>query len=122
MAAIAIRESGFKDGNEVDGAGVGIGKFQITVSPNSGVTAAQARNPFFASNYAAALLANNKETLASNFPEFTTDQLEQATAASYNFGVGNISGDPSRIDVGTAPGGLKGNYGSNVLDLRSCFR
>jgi len=57
-------------------------------------------------------------TLAARFPNFTSEQLLQATAASYNFGTGNISGNPSTIDKGTTPD----NYGGNVLNLMDCFR
>lgn len=55
--------------------------------------------------------------LAANFPNFTAAQLLQATAAAYNFGTGNISGNPSTIDVGSAGG----NYGNNVVKLMDCF-
>jgi hypothetical protein len=48
---------------------------------------------------------------------FTPPQLLQATAASYNFGVGNISGNPNTIDVGTTGG----NYGSTVVGMMACF-
>jgi hypothetical protein len=52
LAAVGVRESGFRYINENDGAGVGVGVFQITVSPTSGVTAAQAGNLTWAANYA----------------------------------------------------------------------
>jgi len=56
-------------------------------------------------------------TLAARFPNFTSEQLLQATAASYNFGTSNISGNPNTIDKGTTGN----NYGSNVLLLMDCF-
>ena len=118
LAAIGVRETGFRNLNEADGAGVGVGVFQITVSPKSGVTAAQAGNLTWAANYAANLLASNMATLAAAHPNLDAAHLFQATAASYNFGTGNISGNPNTIDVGTAGN----NYGSNVLDLMDCFR
>jgi len=117
LAAIGIRESGFVNKNEVDGAGVGVGIFQITVSPTSGVTAGQAGKLAWSASYAANFLNNNMATLANKFPNFTPDQLLQATAASYNFGTKNISGNPDTIDVGTS----HNNYGSNILDLMKCF-
>jgi len=46
-----------------------------------------------------------------------TSPLFQATAASYNFGLGNISGNPNTINIGTT----KNNYGSNVEQLMACF-
>jgi hypothetical protein len=53
----------------------------------------------------------------SNAFSFTPDQLLQATAASYKFGTGNISGNPNTIDDGTTGG----DYGSTVVGLMSCF-
>jgi hypothetical protein len=117
LAAIGIRESGFQNVNEADGAGVGVGVFQITVSSTSGVTAAQAGNLTWAANYAAQMLNSDMTTLAAEFPNLTTAQLWQATAASYNFGTGNISGNPNTIDVGTA----HNNYGANIIGLMTCF-
>jgi hypothetical protein len=67
---------------------------------------------------AAARLINNANALAAAHPNLTTTQLLQATAASYNFGTGNISGNPNTIDVGTTGN----NYGSNVMDLMTCFQ
>jgi hypothetical protein len=118
LAAIGIRESGFTNKNVADGAGVGVGVFQITVSPKSGVTAAQAGNLTWAANWAANYLAGNTMKLAQNFPNFDPTQLLQATAASFNLGLGGIGGNPKTIDVGSAGN----NYGSNVLDLMDCFQ
>jgi hypothetical protein len=118
LAAIGIRESGFLNVSEKDGAGVGVGVFQITVKPGNGVTAEEAGNLTWAADYAANMLGTNLLTLAKNFPKFTVDQLLQATAASFNFGTGNISGNPKTIDVGSA----NGNYGSNVMNImNNCF-
>jgi hypothetical protein len=117
LAAIGVRESAFQNLNEADGAGVGVGVFQITVSPTSGVTAAQAGNLTTAAGIATNLLNSNMAYLAAKFPGFTPAQLLQATAASYNFGTKNISGNPNTIDVGTTGN----NYGSNVVQLMSCF-
>lgn len=129
LAAIGIRESGFNGGPQVCPAGVtwgasncdGYGVFQLTVSAATGITTAQAGNLTFAANSAAQILNSNMAILAANFPNFTPTQLLQATAASYNFGTGNISGNPNTIDWGTAPGGAAGNYGSNILGLMNCF-
>lgn len=121
VAAIGIRESGFQNRTEVDGAGLGVGIFQISV-PGSGLTKDQAGNLTTAANYAAQLLNSNMATLAAKFPNFTPAQLLQATAASYNFGTGNISGNPSTIDAGSAPAPkAPGNYGSNIVNLMNCF-
>jgi RHS repeat-associated protein len=118
LAAIGVRETGFMNIPE-RGGGRGMGVFQLTNQP--GVTSAQAYNLSFSANYAANMLSSNMNYLSAKF-DFTPAQLLQATAASYNFGRGNISGNPATIDVGTAPGGNLGNYGSNVIDLMSCFR
>ena len=117
LAAIGVRESGFLDITEADGAGVGVGIFQLTVSATSGISATQAHDLETAANYAAMELDNDMTYLAGKFPNFTAAQLLQATAAAYNFGTGNISGNPNTIDVGTA----RGNYGSNVIQLMTCF-
>jgi hypothetical protein len=63
------------------------------------------------------MLATNMATLSAAYPSLTPDQLLQATAASYNFGTSNISGNPNTIDKGTTGN----NYGSNVLLLMDCF-
>lgn len=118
MASISKRKSGFKSTSEKDGAGVGVGVFQITVSKTSGVTAKQAGNLSWAANYAANMLNSNANYLAGKFPQLTADQLSQATAASYNLGTGNISGNPATIDVGSKP---NDNYGSLILQLMNCF-
>ena len=126
LAAIGIRESGFQNISEVDGAGVGVGVFQITVknnnvNPRYGVTVAQAGNLDWSASYAAQLLTSNMTYLTSKFPNFTPFQILQATAASYNmnpYKPGNFTGNPSTIDAGTA----RSNYGSNVLDLLNCFK
>ena len=60
LAAIGVLETGFKSTSEKDGAGVGVGVFQITVSKTSGVTAKQAGNLSWAANYAATLLSGYK--------------------------------------------------------------
>jgi hypothetical protein len=63
------------------------------------------------------MLISNMADLQSSYPNLTQAQLLQATAASYNFGVSNISGNPNTIDTGTTGN----NYGSNVVNLMSCF-
>jgi hypothetical protein len=126
LAAIGVRETGFENVQETlqnGEEGHGMGVFQLTNQP--GVTAAQAYDLTFAANYAANMLSNNENILSNEFPAFTPDQLLQATAASYNIGTDpntGISGNPNTIDVGTAPGGIRGNYGSNVVGLMSCFQ
>ena len=117
LAAVGIRESGFRNIPQV-GGGMGRGIFQIDLGANPTVTSVQAYDTMYAANFAAGMLAANLNSLAARFPEWTSAQLLQATAASYNFGIGNIRGNPSAIDIGTT----KNNYGSNVIGLMSCFK
>ncbi len=120
LAAIGVRESGMQ--NIPQNGGNGAGVFQIDLGKNPGVTPAQAYNVNWAGNFAAGMLSSNMSFLANAHPNFNGSQLAQATAASYNMGLGrhpkgrNFSGDPNKIDVGTAPKG-HGNYGSNVVAL-----
>jgi RHS repeat-associated protein len=116
IAAIGIRETGFRNIDQPDGQGAGV--FQIDLGQHPEVTAAQAHDLAWAANWAANLLSVNALVLAAKFPDFTQGQLLQATAASYNFGTGNVSGNPATIDVGTT----NDNYGSNILDLMRCFK
>lgn len=117
LAAIAVRETGFLNIAQI-GGGQGAGVFQIDLGKNPTVTSAEAYDIPFAANFAANMLATNMAILAAQHPNLDPSQLLQATAASYNFGTRNISGDPNRIDVGTT----NGNYGSNVLGLMTCFQ
>lgn len=111
LAAIGVRETGFQ--NEWhSGAGWGAGVFQMDLCENSNVTEAQAFNVAWSANYAAGMLAANQAAISAKFPNFTAAQVLPATAASYNFGTKNISGNPDTIDTGTAGN----NYGSNVMD------
>ena len=112
LAAIGIRETNFVNVNASDG---GWGVFQLTHQP--GITQSQAWNLSFAANYAAKMIQSNYNYLQAHHPNLNAQQLLQATAASYNYGRGNVSGNPATIDVGTT----KGNYGSNVLALMNCF-
>jgi hypothetical protein len=114
LAAVGVRETGFQNVAQVGGGG-GMGVFQLT--NQRGVSPAQAYDLSFSANYAAGLLSSDMSALSTAFPSFTSSQLLQATAASYNFGVSNISGDPNTIDMGATGG----NYGSNVVGLMSCF-
>ena len=120
LAAVGLKESDFSNGLE-RGGGKGVGIFQIDLGQNPGVTKEQALDPKWASNWAAARLSSNMAYLKSKFPGFTADELLQATAASYNLGLGGISGNPSTTDVGTH-GQPPDRYGANVLQLRECFQ
>jgi hypothetical protein len=119
LAAVGVRESGLPANPAVvQAGGMGRGLFQIDLGAHPGVTAAQAFNPSFSANYAANMLARNSETLGDRHQNLNDAQLTQATAASYNFGTGNISGNANTIDVGTTGG----NYGSNVVAISvDCF-
>lgn len=116
LGAIGIRETGFRNIRQANGHGRGV--FQIDLGQHPNVTDAQAMNMFFSAYYAADLLRTNQSTLAAKFPHFSSLQLSRATAAAYNFGTGNIRGNPNAIDRGTTGN----NYGRNILDLMHCFR
>jgi len=98
--------------------------FQLTVTPNSGVTSDRANNVTWAAIYAANMLATNMGFLQDAHTDFNQTQRLQATAATYSMGLGkhprgsNISGNPNTIDVGTKP---NNNYGSLVSGLMNCF-
>jgi Transglycosylase SLT domain len=117
VVAVGIRESGLQNIPQ-QGGGQGLGVFQIDLGAHPNVSPSQALDPAFSANFAANMLSSNMSTLASSHPNLNSAQLLQATAASYNFGVGNISGNPNTIDVGTTGN----NYGSNVVALtNNCF-
>jgi RHS repeat-associated protein len=115
LAAIGVKETDFRNVHELNG-GPGMGVFQLT--NQQGVSPAQAFNLTFAANYAAGMLSSNMRYLSDAFPYLTSAQLLQATAASYNFGTGNISGNASTIDLGTTGG----NYGATAVALTACFQ
>jgi RHS repeat-associated protein len=117
LAAIGIRETGYQNIAQ-QGGGDGKGVYQIDTGKNPSVTSAQAYDIQYASNYAANMLSSNFDRLLSQHPNLGYMQLWQATADSYNFGTGNISGNPDTIDVGST----HNNYGSNVMDIMLyCF-
>ena len=98
--------------------GQGRGVFQIDLGANPQVSEAQAFNPTYSANFAANMLSTNQTKLAQDHANLDPTHLAQATAASYNFGTSNISGNPNTIDVGTTGG----NYGSNVMAIAgNCF-
>jgi len=114
MGAVALQET---DADPTkDSADGGWGLFQLTRQP--GVTYAQAHDPEFAANYAAALLAKNSRKISRQFPQFSPGDHLLATAASYNLGPNKFSGNPATIDAGSVPAG---RYGHNVLALMNCF-
>ena len=112
LAAIAIRETGVRNIPQ-QGGGDGRGLFQIDIGQNPSVTEKKAYDVTYSANFAAKMLASNMSYLSKEFPELSRSQLLQATAASYNFGSGNISGNPNTIDKGTTGN----NYGINILNL-----
>ncbi len=116
IAAIGIRETGFRNINQQDGNGVGV--FQIDIGMNPSVTATQASDIAWAAQWAANTLAWNNAYLAKAYPHLDPAHLLQATAAAWNLGVGGITGNPETIDVGSP----RDNYGSNIVNLMDCFR
>lgn len=126
LAAVALKESGGVGGKlQLCEQGVtwgdktcsGAGMFQIDLYKHQDVSKEQALDVSFAALYAAQMLKDNMTTLESRYPAFTGDVLLQATFAAYNSGIGNIHGNPDKIDTGTTGN----NYGANVLQLVQCF-
>jgi RHS repeat-associated protein len=114
LAAIGVRESGFRNIPEAGGGG-GRGVFQIT---GNGVSDANAYNVSWSASWAAQKWNSDYNYFKSKFPDFTGDQVVHAATASYNFGRSNLSGNPRTIDKGTTGD----NYGINVLTIGgSCF-
>lgn len=116
LAAIGIRESNFNVVSQVGGYGEGV--FQIDLGVHSNITKAQADDIAWSANWAANYIYNNMSYLGSKFPALDEDKLLQAAVASYNFGVGNISGNPDTIDVGTTGD----DYGANVIGISKAFK
>lgn len=124
LAAIGIRESGFKDGNERDGAGVGVGIFEIT---NGG--GIDAHNLAAAAGWAVNYLTHSSAVISNAIPGLPAGLAVWMLAASWNTGEG---GQISRYlhgysaDYQTAPIGntrvFRNDYGSNVLGLMDCFQ
>src|SRR5207249_2841779 len=75
LASIGVRETGFQNIAE-KGKGKGMGIYQLTNQPN--VTPAQAYDPTYAANYAAAKLSHDQQVLNKKFPNLTDDKLTQA--------------------------------------------
>jgi membrane-bound lytic murein transglycosylase MltF len=130
LAAIGVRESGFRNIAQL-GGGLGRGIFQINIKANAGeVTEDQAFDLEFAANWAAKTLARNAETLAASYG-LGGERLWTLVIASYNAGIGKVLG---AIDSWLARGGTidqiasldylttRGNYARNVMDLMECFR
>jgi membrane-bound lytic murein transglycosylase MltF len=130
LAAIGVRESGFRNIAEL-GGGPGRGVFQIDIKANAGeVTEEQAFDLEFAANWAAKSLARNAETLAASYG-LGGERLWAFVIASYNAGIGNVRDAINRrlarggtIDQITSLDFLttRGNYARNVMDLMECFR
>lgn len=132
IAAVGVRETGFLDVTENDGANKGVGIYQLTVikgSPKAAIETSQANDPSTAALIAGGILRDNMNYMADHYPSYTGSYLLQAAAAEYNMGPtnkktgkSNFSGDPAKIDQGTAdPTGGTGNYGADILLLMDCF-
>jgi len=75
VAAIGVRETGFRSIPQRCGGGQGAGRFQIDLAQNPSVTAAQAYNIAYAANFTANMLATNMATLAAKYPNLRPAQL-----------------------------------------------
>ena len=131
LAAIGIYETGFLPKNESDGAGVGVGVFQIT---NGGDTAMSFP---WAADLAASMLRDNLNQISKALPNLSGVSLTQALADSWNLGaVGVINNIKAGLspDYHSSPiyknghpsgqyrGGGTGQYGSDILEIMDCFK
>ena len=129
LAAIGIYETGWVARNENDGAGVGVGIFQIT---NGGAAAMQLSS---ALQTAVQMLGSNLAQISQALPSLSPGLLTQALADSWNAGAQGVI---NRINAGESPdyhtspifsngvvvgyrGGGSGQYGSDILKLMDCF-
>jgi hypothetical protein len=126
LAAIAIRETGFRNIHQTNGQAVGI--FQIDLGQNPGVTGAQASNPAWAAKYlsgTAAALANSYPNLAGGAALGGSSDFSgaftRAWADTYNLGLGGVK---AFLNAGLDPdlGTTGENYGQNMLQLMQCFK
>jgi len=117
LASIGVQESNFQTGQQA-GNGSAYGVFQIDLSRNPGVTETEADNLGWAADWTASYLSQSETYLVQTFPDWTPDQVLQGTAASYNLGRYDFSGNQNTIDVGSTGG----DYGSSVVNLMSCFK
>ena len=121
LAAIGVRESGFKNIDEI-GGGPGRGIFQVT--PNKGISEAQARDLSTAARYAAKHLKGSINHFSAVIDEYGRNPWAVA-ARGYNTGTSNrytlnkLIGDDyiGNLDRGTA----RNNYVTSVLNLMDCF-
>jgi membrane-bound lytic murein transglycosylase MltF len=128
LAAIGIRESGFQNKNQ-NGGGGGVGVFQIDLTRNPNVTAAEANSLSWSAAWAAQYLNTNLNALIKAIPmiDGPAPNYLWMDISSYNTGLqGQINWYKSgqSPDYHTAPQGngqYRNDYGSNVLNLLDCF-
>ena len=119
LAAIGVKETGFRNITQPDGNGVGI--FQIDLGKNPQVSSAQAMTLGWAAGWAANSLSTNMTALQAAYPGLDSATLLQATAASYNHG---LTGVERNLNAGRSPDAFTtgGNYGATVRGLMDCFQ
>jgi len=117
LAAIGIEETLFKNIDQLHGPGQGV--FQITVSPQSGVTSSQAHNLAWAASWVANYLLGNEGSLR-NSQGLSGDALAIAVFDSYNAGLGGVN---RALDNGRTAdsASANGHYGTTALQLTKCF-
>jgi hypothetical protein len=130
LAAIGVRETGFRNIAEAGGGG-GRGVFQIDIHQNRGrITEAQAFDIAYAAGWVADRLADNAKALAEQFG-LAGPRLWEFVLASYNAGLKGVTDFVSRqlarglsIDQVVSADAITafGNYGRNVLHLMECFK
>jgi hypothetical protein len=115
LAGIGIRES-HAGVLLVEAKGKGRGYFQIDIGQNPDLSI-DPMDFAAAADWSAARLAANAAQVSREHSNFTPAQLLQATAASWNLGPHDFSGNPNTIDVGSKDH----NYGRSIVNLTECF-
>lgn len=123
LAALGVRESGFRNSVQPGGAGRGI--FQIDLGQHPDVSFSQAMDPSFSANYAAGMLQSGYTSAASL--GYGHDMSNAGALRQYNAGPRyfkqKMAGGVTALDKGTTGANHgPGNYVSNVLAISTkCF-
>jgi RHS repeat-associated protein len=117
LAAIGIRESGFKNLAQ-SGGGLGRGIFQIDRGAHPEVSNRQAYDPTWSANWTAGNAAAGIEKYGGQNPQLSNAIAARFHNAGGKYMVGKIARGIPALDRGTA----HHNYVSNILDLMNCFK
>lgn len=117
LAAIGVRETGFRNSAQPDGLGRGI--FQIDLGQHPDVSLSTAFDPLASGDVAAGLLNQGFQQYAILGPRLALAAgIRDYNARPKTTFMKAVTGGIRALDRGTA----RGNYVSNVLDLVDCFQ